>query len=95
MSRAYRVRCQCKNITKKQLHELMVDELCWNENDTSEYQWITYFEEEGCLRGGQSEFEAHKEIEETLKAINPKALVKTGWTYLDDLPYEEYGSLEE
>ena len=51
----------------------------------------TEFVGEGSLYGGQSEDEAHEEISKAIKELNPKAKVKTIWTYLEDLPYEEYG----
>ncbi len=34
---------------------------------------------------------AHDEIYDALKKINTEAKIKTQWTYLEDLPYEEYG----
>ena len=56
---------------------------------------IIRYEGEGCLCGGQTEEEAHEEIVTEFKKINSEIKVRTCWTYLDELPFEEYGSLEE
>jgi len=42
------------------------------------------------LCGGQSEQEAHTELSKALKAAFPDARIQTRFTYLEDLPYEEY-----
>ena len=34
---------------------------------------------------------AHNEIHKALKEINPKAKIKTEWTYMEDLHIESYG----
>jgi len=46
---------------------------------------------EVCLCGGMTENEAHDKIAEHFKSINPKALINTQWTDLENLPYDEYG----
>jgi hypothetical protein len=92
MSRYYRIEVKTQGTTKEQLKKVMVNEFGWNEN----YIDKTEFVGEGCLCGGQSEEEAHKEVSKAIKKLNPSAKVKTQWTYLEDLPYTEYGdNLEE
>lgn len=91
MSRAYRIELKTKEITEEQIKKVMIEELGWEEIDLSSFKGITYFEGEGRLYGGCSEEEAHQEISQRFKKLNPKAKIRTTWTYLEDLPYEEYG----
>lgn len=48
------------------------------------------FGEEGTLCGTESEDEAHDRIRDAVKEAVPDCSVTTRWTYLEDLPYEEY-----
>jgi len=48
------------------------------------------FGAEGTLCGGESEDEAHDRIRDAVKKVVPDCSVTTQWTYLEDLPYEEY-----
>ncbi len=95
MSRYYRVNVECKGITEEQLLKCMVEEFGWEENDNGVWDNITHFEGEGNLCGGQSEEEAHKQIYDYLKKINPKAKINTRWIYLEDLPSWSYGDVME
>ena len=90
MSRTYKLTVEAIEISKEQLNKVVRDQFGW-EGDADRYNEITFFCGDGCLCGGMSEEEAHKQIYDALKAINPKAKVKTEWTYLEDLPYEAYG----
>jgi len=98
MSRYYRVTVKAKNITEEQLDKVMTDELGWESSGSSWVEGkegdIVGYEGEGYLCGGMSEEEAHEQIEKLLKKVNKKAKVLTGWTYLEDLPKDEYGSLD-
>ena len=88
MSRYYRVNVEAKGITTTQIKEVMEN---WEEMDLSVYKDVSCGEFEGNLCGGQSEEEAHNEIVEAIKKLNKEAKVKTRWTYLEDLPNNEYG----
>ena len=48
-------------------------------------------ENDGALYGGMDEDTAHAEIYAALKEINPKAKIKTEWTYMEELPFNSYG----
>ena len=51
---------------------------------------IAVFSSERSLCGGESEEEAHERIRDAVKKDIGKCNVRTRWTYLEDLPYEEY-----
>lgn len=87
MSRFYKLDVRTENTTKEELEKVLIDTFAW----TLLYIDNTEFEGEGTLSSGMSEEEAHEEISKAIKKINPKAKVKTRWTYMEDLPYEEYG----
>lgn len=91
MSRYYRVFVEVKGITKEQMNDVMKVEFGWEEEDIDEWKEVTMFTGTGSLCGGQSEEEAHKQIYDFIKKINPKAKIRTSWTYLEDLPCESYG----
>lgn len=94
MSRLYKLNVEVKGISEARVYEVLVGDLGWEESDTHEYKDIVYFEGDGSLCGGQSEDEAHEEIVAKLKEVNKDVLVLTRWTYMEDLPYQEYGSLD-
>ena len=48
------------------------------------------FSAEATLCGGESEEEAHNRIRDAVKEVMPSCSVTTRWTYLEDLPYEEF-----
>lgn len=48
------------------------------------------FGAEGTLCGGETPDEAHNRIRDAVKEVVPGCSVTTRWTYLEDLPYEEY-----
>ena len=48
------------------------------------------FGAETTLCGGESEEEAHDRIRDAVKGVVPDCSVTTRWTYLEDLPCEEY-----
>ncbi len=91
MSRYYELIVRTKNTTKEELKKVIIDELGWRET----YLDDTEFNGSGNLFGGVSEKEAHEEISEAIKELNPIAKVKTRWTYMESLPYEEYGDSVE
>ena len=90
MSRTYKLAVETIGITEKQLNKVMRNQFGW-EGEASSYNETTFFYGDGCLCGGMSEETAHNEIYEVLKKINPKAKIRTEWTYMEDLPYEAYG----
>ena len=90
MSRCYRLFVVATEISEKQLQEICSEEFGWD-GETFSWKDEVTFDGEGHLCGGQSELEAHEEIYNAIKKINSKAKIKTQWTYLDELPYEEYG----
>lgn len=91
MSRKYSVEVYARGIIEAELRRVMTRQFYWEELDLSDYDGIVCFTGKGWLSGGQTEEEAHKEISKALKALNPKALIATHWTYLDELPYSQYG----
>lgn len=91
MSRAYRVEVYVKGIAPDALETLMTKRFGWEEMSLSDYKGVLCFTGEGFLSGGQPEKEAHEQIYVALNAMNPNALVSTKWTYLEELPYSQYG----
>lgn len=89
MSRYYRLFVIAVGITEEQLLKVF-SEFGWD-GQTFSWKDMAAFDGEGYLCGGMSEEEAHDEIYDALKKINTEAKIKTQWTYLEDLPYEEYG----
>ncbi len=77
-------------ITEEQLQKICSEQFGW-EGQAFSWKSEATFDGEGTLYGGMSEEEAHKEIYEALKKMNSNAKIKTQWTYMEDLPYEEYG----
>ena len=52
---------------------------------------IAVFTSESCLYGGEEEQEAHARIRDQIKKeIGSECHVRTRWTYLEDLPSEEF-----
>lgn len=90
MSRAYDILVECNNVPGEYLNSTM-EEFGWEEVDEDENKDYAYFSGTGALCGGKSEEEEHEEISKKIKKDYPKALVRTRLTYLEDLPYEEYG----
>ncbi|NIA02494.1 MAG: hypothetical protein GWP15_03855 [Nitrospirae bacterium] len=90
MSRCYRLFVVATGITEKQLQKVCSKQFGW-EGDASFWKGEVTFDGNGTLYGGMSEQEAHEEIYNALKKINPAAKIKTQWTYMESLPYEEYG----
>lgn len=90
MSRTYKLTVEAIGISKEQLNKIVRDQFGWD-GEADEYNEITFFYGDGTLYGGMSEEEAHDEIYKALKEINPKAKIRTEWTYMEELPYESYG----
>ena len=51
---------------------------------------IAMLDGKGVLCGGESEIEAHRRIRDAIKKEIDECSIKTRWTYLEELPYEEY-----
>ena len=90
MSRSYRITVIALGIPEETLEKVMTERFGW-EGQADSWDDKVYFTGEGALYGGKSEYEAHDEIVGMLKSVYPEAKVCSQWTYLDDLPYEEYG----
>lgn len=90
MSRSYKVEVEARGICVLDVLRVMTG-FMWEELYSCEDRGISYFSGEGCLSGGESEEEAHATVSKALKSLQPKALVKTRWTCLEELPYSEYG----
>lgn len=95
MSRCYRLEVETKGIGEENLLDVLTEEFGWEEEYTDEYDGKNRFTGTGTLCGGMGESEAHEQISKRLKELNPEAKVITRWTYLEELPYEEYGDVEE
>ncbi len=90
MSRTYKLTVEAIGVTEEQLNKVVRDQFGW-EGEADSYNRIVYFNGDGTLYGGMDEEAAHNEIYEALKKINPKAKIRTEWTYMENLPYESYG----
>ncbi|MEN6384772.1 MAG: hypothetical protein ABFD79_06205 [Phycisphaerales bacterium] len=90
MSRCYRMFVITTGITEKQLQEVCSKKFGWDGN-ASTWKGEVTFDGDGSLCGGTSEQEAHQQIYDALKDINPNAKIQTHWTCMDELPYQEYG----
>ena len=94
MSRYYRifVIVKHKDMIEEELSEIMREEFNWEEMSTCDNKDETVeFTGEGSLCGGQSEFEAHEQVSKFIKEKYEGALVRTEFTYLEEIPYETYG----
>ena len=87
MSRAYNLCVDFVGISLDEVKKVVIDKFDWEEEDCGE-DYLTCI---GSLYGGTSDEEAHEEISKELKKIKPYCRIKTRWTYLENLPYEEYG----
>ena len=87
MSRYYELCVEFVGIDLNDVCKVVVEEFGWEEEDSGN----DYLTCRGSLCGGQSDEEAHEEIYKALKKIKPFCRVKTRWTYLEELPSEEYG----
>ena len=87
MSRYYELYVEFVGIDLKDVRKVVIEEFGWEEEESGE----DYLVCRGSLYGGTSEEEAHKEIYEAIKKIKPFCRIKTRWTYLENLPHEEYG----
>ena len=95
MSRNYQLEINARYVDEDTLKEVMLEEFGLSDEDiTHQLDKIVYFSGEITLGGGKSEIDMHKNIEEALKRKNKHARVLTRWTFLDDLPYEEFGSTD-
>ena len=90
MSRTYKLTVETIGISEEELGKVMKDQFGW-EGEADSYQGISYFDGDGHLYAGKTEQEAHHQINEALKALNPKSRISTRWTYMDELPFESYG----
>ncbi len=87
MSRYYELLVEFVGIDLKDVQKVVIDEFSWEEEDSWEKGLVC----KGSLYGGMSDEEAHEEIYKAIKKIKPFCRIKTRWTYLEDLPFEEYG----
>ena len=58
--------------------------------DVDEEGAVAKFSAEGTLTGGKTEEEAHDRMVKAVKAKIPNCRVITRWTYLEELPFDEY-----
>jgi len=89
MSRGYELQVETTGINEEQL-KAVCEGFGWD-GETETIDDTVSFTGQGSLSGGMFESEAHQQIYDELKKINPQAKVKTKWTCLDNLPFEEYG----
>ena len=87
MSRYYELSVEFVGISLDEVKKVVINKFGWEEEDTYEDTLIC----RGSLYGGQSDEEAHEEIYKAIKKIKPFCRIKTTWTYLEELPTEEYG----
>ena len=93
MSRLYKITVMVRGITKVEIQTIMED-LDWEEEYSEYYNGIALYEGTGSLYGGRTESSYHTSLEEKFKRINKHAKALTRWVYLDDQPYEEFGSID-
>ena len=98
MSRLFRVDL---HVEKEKISEMVFEKIKnifkeeWEYNEgfkvKVENSEIAVFTSESCLYGGEEEQEAHARIRDQIKKeIGNECKVKTRWTYLEDLPSEEF-----
>lgn len=92
MSRYYNLTVEFKRV-KLEVVQNVLAEFGWNIQDGGEEgkNYAGYVSCDGYLCGGQGEDEAHEEISKEIKKKCPLAKVLTRWTYMEDLPYNEFG----
>lgn len=78
-----------KHAKHKKVREIL--ENMGEEAQDYSYKKSIIFGGDTTLTGGESEQEAHSRISEAIKKVFPKAKVRTKWTFMEDLPYQEYG----
>jgi len=93
MSRCYKLDVRFKGISLEEVKKIVCEKFGWAEGSSYEEtkKDAGYLECDGSLYGGMSEKEAHDQIYSELKKIKRDCKVKTIFTYLEELPYEEYG----
>ncbi len=87
MSRYYELNVEFVGIDLIEVKKIVIGKFGWEEEDSGDDFLVC----SGSLYGGQSDEEAHEEIYKEIKKIKPYCRIKTRWTYLEDLPTEEYG----
>jgi len=92
MSRNYEANVKIKGIDEEVIEEYFKKNFnysisLYEESDTGTLEGTM----EVCLKNGVMDYDVHKKISDYFKSINPKALVNTQWTDLENLPFEEYG----
>ena len=87
MSRYYELNVAFVGISLDEVKKVVIGKFGWEEEYSSDCDLTC----RGSLGGGLSDEEAHEEIYKAIKKIKPYCRIKTRWTYLEDLPYEEYG----
>ena len=87
MSRFYQLEVDFENISLEEVKKIVCERFGWREADAT----FNYLLCEGSLYGGQTEEDAHEEIYTALKNAKPDCRAKTIWTYLEDLPHNEFG----
>ena len=87
MSRYYELCIDFVGIDLEDVTKVVLNEYDWEDEDSGD----DYLVCRGSLYGGQSEEEAHEEIVKAIKKTKPYCRIRTRWTYLENLPYEEYG----
>ena len=95
MTRFYNLCVEFKKIKLKDVKKVICEKFGWDETDSEDWDkkknCAGYLVCEGSLFGGMDEKEAHEEIYKALKKINPRCKIQTRFTYMEDLPYGEYG----
>lgn len=90
MSRYYKISVTATGIPKETLEKVLTERFRW-EGYANDWGNRVFFSGEGSLYSGQSEGQAHSELACMLKTVYPDAKVRSAWTYMEDLPYEEFG----
>jgi hypothetical protein len=91
--RYYNMSMQVEQVLPEQMDILRrIFEEQWAEDEGffCKDEQIALFSAHEYLYGGEGEEQAHKRVVAAVKAEIPDCSVTTRWTYLDDLPYEEY-----
>ena len=95
MSRFYNLCVEFEGISLQEVMKVVCEEYGWEDksstDENKEKEWYGCLVCEGSLCGGMSEEESHEQIYNSLKKINPECKIRTRYTYMEDLPYEEYG----
>ena len=89
MSRLYELELITKGADPDKVKAVF--EKVWGVGDTWVGKTTFHIAGKGSLCAGESEEEAHERIAILIRKVCRGAKVRTRWTYLEELPFDEFG----